>query len=78
MIKTENMTDEGNRIYRRSWLKAVIFDGVEPNPKDKNVMAGLKVFKGENYDMMITVGGGSSHGCGKRNRDYGNSPRKYL
>ncbi|BAF58691.1 MAG: iron-containing alcohol dehydrogenase [Pelotomaculum sp.] len=46
-------------------LKTVVFDGVEPNPKDKNVHAGLKVFKEEKCDMIITVGGGSAHDCGK-------------
>ena len=46
-------------------LKTVIFDGVEPNPKDKNVMSGLKIFKSESCDMIVTVGGGSSHDCGK-------------
>jgi len=46
-------------------LKTVIFDGVEPNPKDKNVMSGLEIFKSEGCDMIVTVGGGSSHDCGK-------------
>lgn len=46
-------------------LKTVVFDGVEPNPKDKNVFAGLKLFKEEKCDMIITVGGGSAHDCGK-------------
>lgn len=46
-------------------LDTVVFDGVEPNPKDKNVFAGLKLFKEEKCDMIITVGGGSAHDCGK-------------
>ena len=46
-------------------IEVVIYDGTEPNPKDTNVADGLKVFKDENCDMIITVGGGSSHDCGK-------------
>lgn len=42
-----------------------IYDGVEPNPKDTNVIAGLKIYKAEKCDMIVTVGGGSSHDCGK-------------
>ena len=64
MIKT-GITDEVIGYIEEAGLKTVIFDGVEPNPKDKNVMAGLKGFKDENCDMIVTVGGGSSHDCGK-------------
>ncbi|MCG7335945.1 iron-containing alcohol dehydrogenase [Sporosarcina sp. ACRSM] len=41
------------------------FDGVEPNPKDHNIYDGLKIFKDEQCDLIITVGGGSAHDCGK-------------
>lgn len=43
----------------------VIFDGVEPNPKVANVMAGATLYEDENCDSLITIGGGSSHDCGK-------------
>lgn len=46
-------------------VKTVLFDGVEPNPKDRNIMEGLKVFKEEKCDLIVTIGGGSSHDCGK-------------
>jgi 1,3-propanediol dehydrogenase len=46
-------------------LEIAIFDGVEPNPKDRNVEAGVKVFNEEKCDMIVTIGGGSSHDCGK-------------
>lgn len=42
-----------------------IFDGVEPNPKDTNVRDGLAVFRREQCDIIVTVGGGSPHDCGK-------------
>ncbi|WP_373841752.1 iron-containing alcohol dehydrogenase [Limosilactobacillus sp.] len=42
-----------------------IFNGVEPNPKIRNIKAGKKVYEEEKCDSIITVGGGSSHDCGK-------------
>ena len=49
----------------KSGLEYVIFDGVTPNPKDKDVYAGLEIYEKENCDMIVTVGGGSPHDCGK-------------
>ena len=46
-------------------LEAVIFDGAEPNPTDKNVHDGVKVYEDNKCDGIITLGGGSSHDCGK-------------
>lgn len=56
-IVAENLKEAG--------LEYVIFDGVTPNPKDKDVYAGLKIYEEENCDMILTVGGGSPHDCGK-------------
>lgn len=46
-------------------LKAVIFDGAEPNPTDTNVRAGVKVYQDNKCDGIVSLGGGSSHDCGK-------------
>lgn len=46
-------------------IEAIFYDGVEPNPKDTNVADGLKIFRAENCDMIVSVGGGSAHDCGK-------------
>ncbi len=46
-------------------LKAVIFDGAEPNPTDKNVHDGVKVYQDNKCDGIVSLGGGSSHDCGK-------------
>ncbi|MGO3781112.1 MAG: iron-containing alcohol dehydrogenase [Enterococcus viikkiensis] len=43
----------------------VIFDEVEPNPKIRNAEAGRNLYLEANCDSIITVGGGSSHDCGK-------------
>lgn len=52
-------------ILKKSGVESVVFDGVEPNPKDVNVEAGLKVFKENACDSIISLGGGSSHDCAK-------------
>lgn len=41
------------------------YDGVEPNPKDANVRDGLEIYNSEKCDLILTVGGGSAHDCGK-------------
>ncbi|MGL5244928.1 MAG: iron-containing alcohol dehydrogenase, partial [Sarcina sp.] len=56
-LTVKHLTDAG--------IEVAYYDGVEPNPKDTNVAEGLEIFKNENCDMIITVGGGSAHDCGK-------------
>lgn len=46
-------------------LKAVIFDGAEPNPTDKNVHDGVRVYQENGCDGIVSLGGGSSHDCAK-------------
>lgn len=46
-------------------IEALVYDETIPNPTDKNVHNGLEIFKGNGCDMVITLGGGSPHDCGK-------------
>lgn len=50
---------------KKEGIEAVVFDGVDPNPKDINVYAGLEIFEANNCDMIISIGGGSPQDCGK-------------
>lgn len=43
----------------------VVYDETVPNPTDKNVAEGVELYKKSGCDMIITLGGGSSHDCGK-------------
>jgi alcohol dehydrogenase len=43
----------------------VIFDGTQPNPTDKNVHEGFEMYKSQGCDLIISLGGGSPHDCGK-------------
>ncbi len=46
-------------------LDYVIFTGAEPNPKVQNCYDGLKLYRENGCDSIITIGGGSAHDCGK-------------
>ncbi len=46
-------------------MKYEVFDGAIPNPTDKNVVDGVEAYKKGKCDSLITLGGGSSHDCGK-------------
>lgn len=59
------MADQIKKQVEAAGVKAVIFDGAEPNPTDKNVHDGVKVYKDNKCDAIISLGGGSSHDCAK-------------
>ncbi|ABA87516.1 ethanol dehydrogenase, putative [Syntrophotalea carbinolica DSM 2380] len=46
-------------------VDVVIYPGAEPNPTDKNVHDGVKVFQDNGCDFIVSLGGGSSHDCAK-------------
>jgi len=46
-------------------VSSPVFSGVEPNPTDANVSAGVEAFKGDACDGVVAVGGGSALDVGK-------------
>lgn len=58
---TKQITD----LLDKAGMKYVVFDETIPNPTDNNVEAGVAVYKKNSCDSLITLGGGSSHDCGK-------------
>ena len=58
---TKQMTD----LMEKEGLKVTVYDETIPNPTDENVHNGVEVYKKNNCDSLITLGGGSSHDCGK-------------
>ncbi len=48
-----------------SGVEAIIYSGAVPNPTDISVRDGVKVFKDNGCDSLVSLGGGSSHDCGK-------------
>ncbi len=59
------MADQVKDLLVDAGLEVVIFDGVQPNPTDKNVDAGFKIWKDEKCDALVSLGGGSPHDCAK-------------
>lgn len=52
-------------IKQDAGVDTVVFDGTVPNPTDTNVHDGLKIYKDKKCDLIISLGGGSAHDCGK-------------
>jgi alcohol dehydrogenase class IV len=48
-----------------SALRATVFDEVEPNPSEANVLAGLESYRAKKCDGVVAIGGGSPLDCGK-------------
>ncbi len=59
------VADQIKKLITDAGLKAVIYSGAEPNPTDKNVRDGVKAYKENKCDGIVSLGGGSSHDCGK-------------
>jgi alcohol dehydrogenase len=59
------VADQIKSMIEEAGLMATIYDGAEPNPTDKNVHNGVKVYLDKDCDGIVTLGGGSSHDCGK-------------
>jgi alcohol dehydrogenase len=65
-ITKVGLTDKiKDMIKKDAGVDAVVYDETIPNPTDKNVHDGLEVYKKNACDMIITLGGGSPHDCGK-------------
>ena len=46
-------------------IPATVFDGAQPNPTVSNVNAALEALKAAQADLVVSLGGGSSHDCAK-------------
>lgn len=64
-IREAGLLDRITSILDNNKVKYIIYDGVEPNPKDVNVEEGAKIAKEFGADSIISIGGGSPIDCGK-------------
>ena len=64
-ITGAGITKKISDLLTEAGMKHVVYDDTIPNPTDKNVHDGVKVYKDNKCDSLITLGGGSSHDCGK-------------
>lgn len=52
-------------ILDAAGMPYAVYDQTVPNPTDANVAAAFEEYKKNSCDCLITLGGGSSHDCGK-------------
>jgi len=64
-LSASGMADQIRKLLEDAGVQTTIFDGAEPNPTDVDVREGLKVYQADKCDMIVTLGGGSSHDTGK-------------
>jgi alcohol dehydrogenase class IV len=64
-LKGTGIIDEINQILKTNGVATEIYDKVTTNPKDHEVMEAYEVFKKAECDGVVSIGGGSSHDCGK-------------
>ena len=64
-ITGAGITKEITDLLDAAGMKYVVYDETIPNPTDINVAHGVEAYKKNECDSLITLGGGSSHDCGK-------------
>lgn len=64
-LSKAGVADQVSKILEAAGVAVILFDGAEPNPTDLNVADGFKVYQDNGCDMIVSLGGGSSHDTGK-------------
>lgn len=64
-LAKNGMAERVKKILGDAGVEAVIYGGAEPNPTDNNVHEGVEAWKKNGCDLLVSLGGGSSHDCGK-------------
>jgi formaldehyde dismutase / methanol dehydrogenase len=64
-LKGTGIVEEIRGILNYHGIAVEVYDKVTSNPKDHEVMAAYQVFRDSGCDGVVSVGGGSSHDCGK-------------
>jgi alcohol dehydrogenase class IV len=77
-LKGTGIVEEIKGILNGSGIATEIFAGVTSNPKDYECMEAYKVYKEAGCDGVVSVGGGSSHDCGKMVRALDANPTKHA
>ena len=59
------ITGQIEAMLKADNMDYAVYDETVPNPTDENVVKGVQVYRENKCDALITLGGGSSHDCGK-------------
>ncbi len=64
-VAAAGWTAEAAGLLEAAGLAVTGFQGVSPNPRDTEVMAGAECFRASASDLIVAVGGGSAMDCAK-------------
>ena len=64
-LRGTGIVDEVRGSFEDSGVAVTVYDGVESNPKDYNVMDAYQAFAQAECDGFVSLGGGSSHDTAK-------------
>jgi len=64
-VSNAGILDEITALLKQNNINYIVYDGVEPNPKDVNVEDGAKAAREFGADSIIAIGGGSPIDCAK-------------
>ena len=59
-MKKHGFLEKASAYLKKAGMETEIFDGVEPNPSVKTVIAGAEAMKKFNPDWIVAIGGGSA------------------
>lgn len=77
-LKGTGIVDQIDTILTTQGVSTEIYDKVTSNPKDHEVMEAYEIFKEASCDGIVSVGGGSSHDCGKAVRVVASNNGKHV
>ncbi len=64
-ITKAGITKQVTDLLDKAEMGYAVFDETVPNPTDDNVKEGVAHYQKTGCDSLVTLGGGSSHDCGK-------------
>jgi alcohol dehydrogenase class IV len=64
VVKAE-IAERVRRALEAGGIAVMVFDKVDPNPVEENVMNGVAAFRAHQADIVVAVGGGSPLDVGK-------------
>jgi alcohol dehydrogenase len=65
VLVSVGITEKVVSFLKENGVDTALYDGVNPNPTVENVEKGLSLYKEENCNIIVAVGGGSPIDCAK-------------
>ena len=64
-IVNNGLVEPVEKVLKENGIQYSIYDDIMPNPTVNNVEEALKIYKENQYNAIIAIGGGSAIDCGK-------------